>query len=137
MLLHNFYVTALSHLEQLSGLQRVACHGGYHIVEAFIYSLLYSPSAFTSFSHCVHKCWQVLCRLTEMYNRDSVSCKHPLSTHSRVSYRILSWGGEGRKPGWWQDDSSVRNACMSTRGVWGHAPPPQENFEFIYLSDCF
>ena len=31
---------------------------------------------------------------------------------------------------WQLDDSSVRYTCVPTRGVWGHAPPPQENFEF-------
>ena len=39
-------------------------------MEAFIHSLLYSPSAFTSFSHCVHKCCllasSLCCRLTEI-----------------------------------------------------------------------
>ena len=48
-----------------------------------------------------------------------------LSTQNRVSYRILSWGGE-------QGGSRMIVACestlmhmsvyMPTRGVWGHAP---------------
>jgi len=38
----------------------------------------------------------------------------------------------GGEAGWYQDDSSVRNTCLPTRGlrgVWGHAPS-LKNFEF-------
>ena len=60
----------------------------------------------------------------------------------RVSYRILSWGGGGGGGGGGgeQDGSRMIVACsrMHKRacllggggGVWGHAPPPWENFEF-------
>ena len=50
------------------------------------------------------------------------------NTCSKVSYKILSWRG---KIGWQQDDSSVRNACVPTRGVWGHAS--QENLHPLRL----
>ena len=40
-----------------------------------------------------------------------MSCKHPLSTHSRVSYRILSLGGE-------QDGSRMIVVCKDIVGAY-------------------
>ena len=57
---------------------------------------------------------------------------HTLTCRFRVSYRILSWGGK-------QDGSRMIVVYETYACLLGGSGSmlPQENFEFIYLSDCF
>ena len=63
---------------------------------------------------------------------------HPqCETESTASYRTLSWGG-GKQDGSRMIVVCETHACLlGGSGGSGGMPPPKENSEFVYLSDCF